>query len=253
MSKTYPWKCVWITGASTGLGREIAVKLAREGVKVAASARSEEKLGALVAESAGVNAYVLDVTDAHAVKEAANKIEADMGPIDLALFNAGTYEPEGVFDLESEGFKHTVSVNYLGAVEGVLAVLPAMKARGTGHVAVVASVAGYRGLPRAAAYGSTKAALINFAESTAPELKQAGITMSVVNPGFIKTPMTAKNEFPMPFIMDVDEAAGRTLKGLAAGKFEVAYPRRFVTILKALRIMPYWLYFKLIDSWVVKK
>ncbi|MGI9371990.1 MAG: SDR family NAD(P)-dependent oxidoreductase [Hyphomicrobiales bacterium] len=253
MSDFYPWKSVWITGASTGLGREIAVKLAQAGVKVAVSARSKDKLESLAASYDAIRPYALDVSDPAAVQKVVQNIEAELGPLDLALFNAGTYEPEGAFDLNSESFRRTVSVNYLGAVDGVLAVLPAMKERGVGHVAVVASVAGYRGLPRAAAYGSTKAALIHFAESTAPELKRAGITMSVVNPGFVETPLTAKNDFPMPFIMDVDAAADRVLSGLEAGKFEVAFPRRFVMILKTLRMLPYSLYFKIMDRWVVRK
>ncbi len=138
-------------------------------------------------------------------------------------------------------------------VNVLTAVLPALRQRRKGHIAWIASVAGYRGLPKAAAYGPTKAALINLAESLKPELEADGVTISVINPGFVKTPLTAQNDFEMPFLMEVDEAARRTIAGLAAGRFEVAYPTRFVAILKFARLLPYRIYFALIRSAVLKR
>lgn len=253
MSAHTPWRTVWITGASTGLGREIAVQLARTGVNVAASARSKDKLKALAEEEPNVVPYPLDVTDVSALNKAAGEIAKNLGEIDLAIFNAGTYDPQSIAEMDNESLQRMVAVNYTGAVNGVLSVLQQMRKRGAGHIAIVASVAGYRGLPNAAAYGSTKAALINFAESIKPELERDGIVTSVVNPGFIETPMTAKNDFPMPFLMKVEEAAERTISGLRSEKFEIAYPMRFVMLLKLMRILPYWLYFALIGRFVLKK
>jgi short-subunit dehydrogenase len=131
-------------------------------------------------------------------------------------------------------------------------VIPTFRKRHSGHISWIASVSGYRGLPKAAAYGPTKAALINLAESLKEELAQDGVTISVINPGFVKTPMTAQNEFPMPFLMDVEDAARVTIAGLQKQKFEVAYPGRFVAILKFARVLPYAWYFWLIRRFVLK-
>ncbi|MGI9481731.1 MAG: SDR family NAD(P)-dependent oxidoreductase [Hyphomicrobiales bacterium] len=253
MAEREPWRTVWITGASTGLGREMAVQLARHGVKVAVSARSEEKLKSLAKEVANVFPYPLNVTDVSSLEQAVQDIEKNLGPIDLAVFNAGTYEPQPAEQMDHASFHHIMAVNYSGAVSGVIAVLGPMRNRAAGHIAIVASVAGYRGLPNAGAYGSTKAALINFAESIKTEIERDGIITSVINPGFIDTPMTQKNDFPMPFLMDVEQAAKTTIAGLRAGKFEVAYPMKLVLILKLMRILPYWLYFALIERFVLRK
>jgi short-subunit dehydrogenase len=239
------WNVVWITGASTGIGREIALQLASRGVKVAASARSLEKLENM---GANIKAYPLDVTDIVAVKNTIVQIEHDLGQIDLAVFGAGTYEEVGATDINPARFANMMNVNYMGVVNCVSALLPLMLARGRGHISWIASVAGYRGLPKAAAYGPTKAALINLAESLKPELKLKGIRISVVNPGFVETPMTANNKFPMPFLMKPEDAARRTIAGLAKLKFEIAYPSRFIAILKVLRILPYRVFFWLITK-----
>jgi short-subunit dehydrogenase len=239
------WKTIWITGASTGIGREIALQLARAGVTVAASARSAEKL---LDMASNIKAYPLDVTDAAAVIKTVEQIERDLGPIDLAIFGAGTYRAIDATQIDPANFAHMLNVNYLGVVNCLSALLPSMLARNQGHMSWIASVAGYRGLPKAAAYGPSKAALINLAESIKPELALKGIKISVINPGFVETPMTAGNDFPMPFIMQPAEAARRTILGLAKGKFEIAYPTRFVAILKIMRILPYRLYF-----WIVTK
>lgn len=249
MSRPLPWKTAWITGASTGIGREIALQLAAAGVKVAASARSPEKLAAL---GPNILAIPLDVTDAAACRAAAAEVESRLGPIDLAVLGAGTYTPVALDDLDPARFAHMMDTNYMGVVNCVAALAPGMMARGAGHLSWIASVAGYVGLPKAAAYGPTKAALINLAESLAPEMSVKGVSVSVINPGFVETPLTAQNDFPMPFLMKADDAARRTIQGLAAGRFEIAYPRRFVAILKALRLLPYPLFFRLIRRAVLK-
>jgi short-subunit dehydrogenase len=146
-----------------------------------------------------------------------------------------------------------LDVNYLGVVNALAACLPAMKGRGHGQIAWMASVAGYRGLPKAAAYGPGKAALINLAESLKVDLERLGIILSVINPGFVRTPMTAGNDFPMPFLMEPEDAARRTIAGLKAGRFEIAYPRRFAALLKVGRVLPYWLYFWLIRTFIAGK
>lgn len=248
MDKSLPWKLVWITGASTGIGREVALQLAARGVSVAVSARSAEKLSDI---GPNVKPYPLDVTDVAAVQKTITRIEHELGPIDMALMAAGAYEALDVNAFSPEPFVKMIEVNFMGVVNCIAGLLPVMRARKRGRIAWIASVAGYRGLPKAAGYGPTKAALINLAESLAPELAQQGISVSVVNPGFVSTPMTAKNDFPMPFLMNPQDAARRTIEGLAAGKFEVAYPTRFVAILKLLRVLPYRLYFWLIKSTVL--
>ncbi len=249
MTGRFPWSVVWITGASTGIGRDIALQLAAAGVTVAASARSAEKLKSL---GNGIHAYPLDVTDSEACARAIEKIEADLGPIDLAVFGAGTYTPVTLANLEPPLFAEMVKTNYMGVVNVLAPLAPRMVARGKGHLSWIASVAGFIGLPKAAAYGPTKAALINLAESIRPELARAGVSVSVINPGFVETPMTAGNDFEMPFLMKPDEAARRTLEGLSRGRFEISYPSRFAYILKFARLLPYPVFFKLIDKFILK-
>ena len=244
-----PWKVVWVTGASTGIGREIALQLAASGVQVAASARSADKLANI---GSGIAAYPVDVTDVEALKLTVAKIERELGPIDLTIWGAGTYEAVEATEIDPAKFAHMLNTNYMGVINCISAVLPAMLARGSGHMSWIASVSGYRGLPKAAAYGPTKAALISLAESLKPELALKGIAVSIINPGFVETPMTSKNDFPMPFLMKPEDAARRTIAGLAKGKFEIAYPTRFVAILKFMRILPYSLYFWLVTKTTLK-
>ncbi len=249
MTEPLPWKTAWVTGASTGIGRDVALQLAARGVKVAVSARSPEKLAAL---GPSVLAIPLDVTDPEACRAAVERIETELGPIDLAVLGAGTYSPVVIEDLNPAQFAHMMGTNYMGVVNCISALAPGMIARRSGHLSWIASVAGYIGLPKAAAYGPTKAALINLGESLYPEMRAKGVSVSVINPGFVETPLTAQNDFEMPFLMKPEEAARRTIEGLAAGRFEVAYPRRFVAILKTLRLLPYPLFFKLIARAVLK-
>lgn len=245
MTGELPWKIVWVTGASTGIGREIAIQLAARGVKVAASARSADKLAGL---GQNIHAYPVDVTDRRAVADTVGLIEQEIGPIDLAVLGAGTYQPLAVDDFDAGLFEKAMTTNYMGVVNALSALVPRMLLRQRGHLSWIASVAGFRGLPMAAAYGPSKAALINLAESLQPDLSRRGISVSVINPGFVATPLTAQNQFHMPFLMQAPDAAARTIKGLAAGRFEIAYPARFVAILKFARLLPYGLYF-----WLVRR
>lgn len=238
----------WITGASSGIGRQLARELAARGWTVAGTARREAELAALAAEAPGrIVAAPADVTDARAVAAAVQRAEAETGrPIALAVLNAGTYTPESAERFDLDAFIRQVQVNVIGTATALAAVMPAMIARRAGQVAIVSSVAGYRGLPRAIAYSASKAALIAMAESLRFDLDRAGVMVNVVNPGFVRTPLTDRNDFPMPFLLPVEEAAKRIADGLARGRFEVAFPRRFAAILKLLRSLPYALYFPLV-------
>lgn len=234
---------MWITGASSGIGRAVALHLAKSGVRVAASARSADALAALAAQQPGITAFPLDVTDRAAVAAAVRAIEATIGPIDLALLNAGIWQPMGARDFNAPMAVHSISVNYFGIVNALDALIPLLIGRGSGHLALVSSVAGYRGLPKAAAYSPSKAAVISLAETLKPDLAARGVKVSVINPGFVETPMTRVNKFPMPFIIKSDDAANRIITGLQTGKFEIAFPWQLVSILKLARILPYSLYF----------
>lgn len=245
----------WITGASSGIGEAVALRLAREGWTVVASARRADKLAEIATRVQGKGAIVplaLDVTDLEAVKAAAAHIETDVGAVALMILNAGTYKPDGATKLDSADYRAHVELNLMGTVHCLDAVLPRMIDRRRGHVAIVASVAGYRGLPRALAYGATKAALINLAESLKLDLDRFDIKTQIVNPGFIKTPLTDKNDFPMPFLMPVEDAAERFVAGLKSKRFEIVFPKVFAFMLQRMRCMPYRLYFALTKNTVRK-
>lgn len=239
---------IWITGASSGIGRAVALAYARAGATVAVSARSAEALAALAAEpEAGgrIRPYPVDVTDRAATRDVVARIEAALGPIELAILNAGTHEPVDARAFDAAVFDRLFAVNLGGTINGLAAILPRLVERRSGHVALVASVAGYAGLPTAAAYGATKAAMINLAEALKFDLDPAGVRVSLVNPGFVRTPLTDKNPFTMPALMEVDDAARALVRGLAGGGFEVTFPRRFTYVLKLIRLLPYRWYFPL--------
>jgi short-subunit dehydrogenase len=241
-----PWQVVWITGASTGIGRALALRLAKSGAKVAISARSADKLAEVASLDANIVAFPLDVTDAGAVARVHAAIVAQLGPIDLAVLNAGSWEPMSAGGFQSAVLESTYTTNVFGVTRALEHLLPAMRARGQGHIALVASVAGWRGLPKSIAYGSSKAALIHIAECLKVDLAGTGIDVSIINPGFVDTPLTARNTFAMPFMITADDAAARMHRGLERKKFEIAFPWQMKAILKTMRILPYWLYFMLI-------
>lgn len=235
----------WVTGASAGIGRALAEELARRGWTVAISARRAAELDAMAATNPRFIAAPCDIADAASVEGALAAIEARGRPVALSVLNAGTFLPTEIDRFDLGQWRTQIEVNLNGTAACLAALLPRVLGRGAGQVAFVASVAGYRGLPRAGAYGATKAALINLAESLRLELAPRGVCVSLVNPGFIRTPLTDKNDFPMPFLMEVGPAARRMADGLASGRFETTFPRRFTWMLKALRVLPYALYFRL--------
>ena len=238
---------VWITGAGTGIGRALALQLAADGCAVAASGRKTASLNALVTEASpligSVTSFPLDVTDAVQQEKCVKMIETALGPIDLVICNAGTHRSAGAATFSSEAFQQLLDVNLMGAVHGLAAILPRFINRRRGRIAIMSSVAGYRGLPSAAAYGATKAALINMAEALKPDLERYGISISIICPGFVKTPLTDQNTFPMPFLMDADAAAKRILRALRRGRFEISFPRRLTFWIKLSRLLPNAVFF----------
>jgi NAD(P)-dependent dehydrogenase (short-subunit alcohol dehydrogenase family) len=237
----------WITGGGTGIGRALALRLAADGWQVVVSGRRPEPLLETAGQAPGaVHAWPLDVTDLAAVRRAVTEIETKLGPITLAVLNAGMYQAVKLDSFKAEVLAEHMKVNYQGVVNAMDALLPAMRKRHSGHMVLVASVAGYRGLPLASGYGPTKAALINLAESLKYMFEKEGLRISVCNPGFVETPLTEGNKFSMPFLMKVDDAAAALQRGIYKGKFEIAFPTRFVLILKFMRALPYWAYFPLI-------
>lgn len=253
-------KRVWVVGASAGIGKALAESLTRAGAVVIATARRPDALAALSPPPA--HCVVADIAKESSVKEALSEIESRVQELDVVFWVAGVYHPMTSQHLDLAAVRDTFEVNLLSAYSGLSLVLTrwltrpstdsGLPARSTPvsptrtrHWVWVSSVAGYRGLPKAAAYGASKAALTYLAETNYLELRSSGIAVSVVCPGFVETRLTAKNEFQMPAIITPEEAAAATLKGMARGEFEIHYPKRFTRIMRLLRILPYWLYFPL--------
>lgn len=228
-------RVAWLVGASTGIGRETAALLHARGAKVVVSARNAQALSEFEQQHPGSQGIALDVGDRQALADAARRIVADHGRIDLAMYCAGHYRAMRATDFDLDDALRHVRINYDGALHLLDAVLPVLRRQGAGHLSLVASVAGYRGLPQSLAYGPTKAALINLAQTLYFDLHPLGIGVSVINPGFVRTPLTAHNEFNMPALIDPDEAAREIVAGWARGRFEIHFPRRFTLWLKALR------------------
>ena len=233
---------VWIVGASSGIGAALARELAARGARVAVSARDAHALAAVGAELE----LAVDVRDARALGAAAAAVVDAFGGLDLAVYCAGTYAPmrATAFDLAA-ALAHD-DVNYRGALRWLDAVLPVLLAQRGGHLSLVSSVAGWRGLPQALAYGPTKAALINLAEILHLDLRERGIGVSVVNPGFVATRLTARNDFAMPALMTPQQAARRIVDGWQQGRFDIHFPRRFTAWLRLLRCLPDRAYFRAI-------
>ncbi len=233
----------WITGGGSGIGRALARRLSAAGHLVVISGRRNEALLDTASGDTHIISWPLDITDAAAVHEAHAAITSAHGPIDLAILNAAQYRPMDLADFSARDLGALFNANVLGVANCLEPLFASMRARRQGRIAVIASVAGYRGLPKAAAYGASKAALINMLESLRPSAEAAGISLQVINPGFVSTPMTAENDFPMPFMISPEEAAERIIRGLKTDAFEIAFPRRFAFLLKIGRLLPYRLYF----------
>jgi NAD(P)-dependent dehydrogenase (short-subunit alcohol dehydrogenase family) len=235
-------KTVWLVGASSGIGQATAHALHAQGATVVVSARNRAALEAFAHSHPGAVALPLDVTDPAAVAAAAQAVLA-RGPLDLVMYCAGYYKAQNASGFDLADMLRHQQVNYLGALYLLDAVLPALLRRGSGHLCLTGSVAGYRGLPNSLAYGPTKAALINLAETLYGDLHSSGLGVSLVNPGFVETPLTAKNSFPMPALISPEEAATEILAGWARGAFDIHFPKRFTRWMKTLRLLPYALYF----------
>jgi NAD(P)-dependent dehydrogenase (short-subunit alcohol dehydrogenase family) len=239
-------KTVWIVGASSGIGQATAAALHRLGARVIVSARQAPALADFVQQHPGSQALVLDATDSASVHAAATRLLAQ-GPLDCVVYCAGHYHAMRADVLDLADMVRHVEVNYLGALYLLDAVLPALLQRGTGHISLVGSVAGYRGLPNSLAYGPTKAALINLAETLYLDLRTRGIGVSIINPGFVQTPLTAANDFAMPALLTPAQAAIAILRGWERGVFEIHFPKRFTLWLKALRLLPNRVFFQLVS------
>lgn len=239
-------KVVWVVGASTGIGEGLALELARRGAKVALSARRAELLAGLVdrIRTAGgeAQAFPLDVLKLDDVKRVEGEITAALGQPDIVISNAGNHIPTRPLAFDSAEYRAVMDINFGGMMHVLEASLPRMIARRSGRVVGVASLTGYRGLPSAEAYGASKAAMISFLEGLRFQMREVGVAVTIVNPGFVKTPLTDKNNFPMPFLIDTQQAARIICDGLEAGKKEIAFPFPFHWFLKLGRIVPYALY-----------
>ena len=243
-------KKLWITGASSGIGKAVAEKFAKEGWKVAVSARRVELLEKLAVHE-NISSFPLDVTNSENCKTTFKQILQKFNNIDICFFCSGTYDPKKEQELNLEQNKFVMDVNYFGTLNCVKAVEQYFKKRKDGHISIVSSIAGYRGLPNSSGYGPTKAALTNFAESIYFDFKKYNVRVSVVSPGFIKTPLTDKNKFSMPFLRSAEFAADKVFDGLVkSNSFEVHFPKQLTITLKFLRILPYKLYLFLVDKLV---
>jgi len=243
-------KKIWITGASSGIGKAAAEKFAKEGWKVAVSARRKELLDEL-AKNQNITSFQLDVTNREQINNVFKRILNEFGGVDICLFSSGTYEPKDEQNIDPDKIKNVMNVNFLGVIDCVKAVEDFFKKKKSGHISIVSSIAGYRGLPNSSGYGPSKAALTNFSESIYFDFKKFGVRVSIVSPGFIKTPLTDKNEFPMPFLKTPEYAAEKIFKGLIkSSSFEIHFPKGLTLTLKFLRILPYKLYLFLVDKFV---
>jgi NAD(P)-dependent dehydrogenase (short-subunit alcohol dehydrogenase family) len=236
---------VWLVGASTGIGLACAQALRAAGAQVVISARNPQGVQSWAAQDTGVQWRPLDVAVLADVQATARQILAE-GPLDLVVYAAGFYRAQRATALNLDDLLQHDQVNYQGALHVLAAVLPSLLVQQHGHISLLSSVAGWRGLPNGLGYGPTKAALTNLAETLYMDLQDQGIGVSVVSPGFVATPLTAQNQFAMPALLTPEQAASEMLRGWARGQFDIHFPRRFTFWLKLLRVLPYRLYFPLV-------
>ena len=236
-------KRYWLIGASEGLGREVARIMSRAGAELILSARSEDRLRDLSAELPGKSRVLpFDVTDRAAVSAAV----AEAGDLDGIVYLAGLYWPQKVQGWDPKQAEAMAEVNFLGAIRVLGDALPAMVERDSGHIALISSLAGYRGLPGMAAYGATKAGVIGLAEGLYADLRTTGVQVQVLNPGFIRTRKTAKNDFAMPFLMDADKAAHEVFEHMNSETFKKSFPLPMSLAVRMSQFLPDWLYYRLI-------
>ena len=244
---------IWITGGSAGIGKAIVYNLAVRGARLALTSRSEDELNTVKkeVEVRGSQAIVVpgDVTDAKRMKEIATEIVEHFGRIDMLIANAGTHQPTDPFEFDHEEYMRLMQINFAGMLKCIEACLPNMLERQSGRIVGMASLAGLRGLPTAAAYGASKSAMITFLESARFHLNEKGIEVTIIKPGFVKTPLTDKNDFDMPFLIEADKAARIICKKLEKGRDEISFPIPFNWIIKTGRILPYPIYAFLARRW----
>jgi NADP-dependent 3-hydroxy acid dehydrogenase YdfG len=243
-------KRVWIIGASSGIGEACAKALIQKGAKVALSSRRVERLQEIAKFAPAEQTLILpvDVTQDDQINTAHQKMIQAWGGIDLLLFVSGVYVPLRADNFDIKTAEQTINANLLGPMRAVAAVLPRMLQERAGHIAIVGSVAGYSGLPKALAYGPSKAAIINFCETLYYDLLPQGISVHMISPGFVATEATAQNDFEMPALITAQEAASEILSGIQKGEFDIHFPKRFSGFLKFLRILPYPLY-----CWIIRR
>lgn len=239
---------VWVIGASSGIGEAFCEALLECGARVALSARGTRALEALAGRFPREQSMVLplDVTDTSDIDEAYSRLRDAWSGFDLLVLLAGTHLPVRAWELNAGTAEHLFTINVFGVMRTLESVIPDLVARGDGGIAVVSSVAGYRGLPTSLVYGASKAALINFTETLYLDLRPKGVSVYLVNPGFVKTPLTDLNEFQMPALISPQEAAVQMLRGFSRGQFEIHFPKRFTRFMKLLRLLPYRLFFPLV-------
>ena len=241
-------KKIWITGASSGIGKSVAQKFSEEGWKVAVSARRKEILNEM-AKDKNIFSFPLDVTDPENCKKVFDKVKKEFKEIDISVFSTGIHDPESEKKLNLNSIRKIMEVNFFGTINSINAVYDYYREKKDGQISIVSSVAGYRGLPDAGAYCASKSALTSFTESLHFDLKKSNVKVSLISPGFIKTPMTDQNNFPMPMIKSPEFAADKMFKGLTqSNAFEIHFPKQFTFIMKILKILPNWLYLKLIKK-----
>ena len=246
-------KVIWITGASSGIGRALSIKFANEGWVIAASARRENLLKELHQENKNIHPFPLDVTNTDQCKIVFKNIIEKFKNIEISIFCTGIHDPKSEKEFNLEKIKKIMEVNYFGTMNSINAVYKYYNERKSGQISIVSSVAGYRGLPAAGAYCASKSALTSFAESLHFEMKRKNVRVSLVSPGFIKTPMTDQNDFPMPMIKSPEFAAKQIYTGLIKkNSFEIHFPKAFTYFLKFLRILPNRIYFKLVEKGMKK-
>ncbi|MBV1788171.1 SDR family NAD(P)-dependent oxidoreductase [Marinobacterium sp. D7] len=252
MKHRHNWQTAWVTGASQGIGRALATALCEKGVTVYASARRHEALeelaDALKRLPGALIPCPLDVTDQAAIEGYFEQWENDNRLPDLIILNAGTHDPFTAREFSAQRVETLLNINLCGTLRSLDPSLKHCLKRGRGQIAIMASVAGYRGLPTAAAYGASKAALINLAEALRLDLAGSGVDLRLISPGFVRTPLTDKNQFTMPALIEPEQAAQWILKGLTSSRFEISFPARFTTVLKLLRCLPYAWYFPLVQK-----
>ena len=241
-------KVIWITGASSGIGKALSIKFAQEGWIVAASARREGLLQELNRINKNIHSFPLDVTNPEQCKKVFENIIKKFSDIEISIFGTGIHDPNSEKRFNLEKIREIMEVNYFGTLNSINSVYDYYNDKKSGQISVISSVAGYRGLPAAGAYCASKSALTSFTESLRFEMTRKNVRVSLVSPGFIKTPMTDQNDFPMPMIKSPEFAAEQIYIGLTKKTgFEIHFPKAFTFFLKFLRILPYPIYFKLID------